>query len=288
MSIQHPEWVPELGSEVKSSNILIDELATGELEQGDTNKNLSEKEIKDGNNKIYTVVDFAHLKGTVHSDNEDGLQYRVTNVREHRTRKGFQIVVDRICLVGGSMDTIYARDAAALTGPFVEPGDLSAAVSSGLAAASERTVDKSTSARDRLFENACESGDVATVNRLLSEGVNLNFVVSSQIQPGKISTDSPQIGGKRQLEGMNSGEDSRRRSSRLNQIKPVNYNLTQYTLVESYQADGDIRSYFIPKACAQAIACDDSASWNEAMEKELKGIENAGCFEIEELPEKHL
>ena len=72
----------------------------------------------------------------------------------------------------------------------MEPGDQSAPASLGLAAASEHTVDKSTSARDRLFENACESGDVATVNRLLAEGVNPNFEVSSRIQPGKISTEN--------------------------------------------------------------------------------------------------
>ena len=214
-------WVAELGSEVKSSNIVIDELATGKLEQGKTYKSLSEKEIEDGNNKTYTVADFAHLKGTVHTDNEDGLQYRITNIREHRTRRGFQIVVGRVCLVVGHTDTIYARDVVAMMGPFVKPGDQSAAVSLGLEAARKRTVDKSTSARDRLFENTCESGDVAAVNRLLAEGVNPNFVVSSRIQPGKVSTDSSQVGGKHQLEGMDSGEDSRRRSSRLNKIKPV-------------------------------------------------------------------
>jgi len=51
-----------------------------------------------------------------------------------------------------------------MTGPFVEPGDQSAAVSLGLAATGERTLVESTSARDWLFENACKSGDVATVN----------------------------------------------------------------------------------------------------------------------------
>ena len=150
--------------------------------------------------------DFAHLKKTIRTDNENGLQYRVTNVREDRTRKGFQIVVDRICLVGGSMDTIYAQDAVALTGPFVEPGDQSATVSSGLAVASERTVDKSTSARNRLFENA---GYVETVNILLAEGVNPNFTVSSGIQSGKPVHDCSQAGVKR---SMDSGEDLRRRS----------------------------------------------------------------------------
>ena len=103
------------------------------------------------------------MKGTVHTDNEDGLQYRVTNIREHRTRRGAQIVVGRVCLVGVHSDTVYARDAVAMTEPFVEPRDQSAAASLGLAATNERTLVESTSARDRLFENACESGDVATV-----------------------------------------------------------------------------------------------------------------------------
>ena len=89
----------------------------------------------------------------------------------------------------------------------MEPGDHSAAVSLGLAATSERTVGESTSARDRLFENACESGDVATVQRLLAKGVNPNFEVSSRIQPGKPICDSSQAGVKRSLD---SGEDTRR------------------------------------------------------------------------------
>ena len=44
----------------------------------------------------------------MHTDNENGLNYEVTDIRRHRTRKGFQIVVDRKCLVGGATDTIYA------------------------------------------------------------------------------------------------------------------------------------------------------------------------------------
>jgi len=201
-------WVPELGGEVKSTNIVIDELATGELEQGEAYKNISEKEKAEGDQKVYTVEEFEYLKGTVHTDNEDGLQYRITNIRVHKTRRGAQIVVDRVCLVGGHTDTVYARDAAAMTGAFVQPGDQSAAASLGLAATSERTVGKSTSARDRLFENACESGNVALVKRLLAQGANPNFEVSSRIQPGKSSTDSQQVRAKRQLEGLDSEEGS--------------------------------------------------------------------------------
>ena len=116
----------------------------------------------------------------------------------------------------------------------------------------------------------------------MAEGVNPNFEVSSRIQPGKPICDSSQAGVKRSLD---SGEDTRRRSSRLNKIRPINFNLTQFTLVESYQVDGEVKTYYIPKTYAQAIACDDSALWIAAMEKELKGLENAECFEVEVLPD---
>jgi len=62
---------------------------------------------------------------------------------------------------------VYAWNVAAMTGAYVQPGDQSAAASPGPDAACERTVGKSTSARNRLFEYACECGDVATVKRLL-------------------------------------------------------------------------------------------------------------------------
>ena len=66
-------WVPELGEEVKSTNIVIDELVTGELEQGESHKNIREKEKAEGDQKVYTIEEFEYLKGTIHTDNEDGL-----------------------------------------------------------------------------------------------------------------------------------------------------------------------------------------------------------------------
>ena len=84
-------WVPELGGEVKSTNIVVDELATGELERGETYKTLSEKEIEIGNNKTYTMDDFAHLIGSVHTDNEDGLQYKVTAMESIELGRGFRL-----------------------------------------------------------------------------------------------------------------------------------------------------------------------------------------------------
>ena len=65
-------WVPELGGEVKSTDIVIDELATEELEQVEVYKNIDEKEKAAGDKRVYTVEEFEHLKGTVHTDNEDG------------------------------------------------------------------------------------------------------------------------------------------------------------------------------------------------------------------------
>ena len=58
-----------------------------------------------------------------------------------------------------------------------------------------------------------------------------------------------------------------------------------YTLVEYFQADGEVKTYFIPKTYVQAIACEDSAFWIKAMEEELEGLKDAGCFEIEVLPD---
>ena len=67
--------------------------------------------------------------------------------------------------------------------------------------------------------------------------------------------------------------------------KPINYNLTQYTLVESIQVDGEVKTYFIPKTYAQAIECEDTAHWIKAMGEELEGLQDAGCFVVEELPD---
>ena len=122
-----------------------------------------------------------------------------------------------------------------------------------------------------------------------SSGANVNSKESagSGPQPGKKRSYSVPGGTKRPLEGLDSLVDSSRgRSSRLiGNLKHVNYNLTQYTLVESFQADGEVKTYFIPKTYAQAIACEDSAFWIKAMEEELEGLKDAGCFEIEVQPD---
>ena len=196
----HKIWVPELGAEVVSTNVVINELATGELEQGEFYKTLSEKEIADENQKTYTVDDFAHLKGTVHTDNEDGLQYKVTAIREHITRQGFQIVVDRVCLVGGHTDTVYARDAAAMTGAFVVDRELvsgnggdtvhaldvaamtervpqSAAAGPTLPAASEHTGRVNNALPTHLQQTLlkpAETGDLHLVQELLRQGADPN------------------------------------------------------------------------------------------------------------------
>ena len=48
------------------------------------------------------------------------------------------------------------------------------------------------------------------LNSFLAEGANPNFLVSSRIQSGKVSTDSPQVRGKMQLKGLDSEKGSRR------------------------------------------------------------------------------
>ncbi len=132
-------------------------------------------------NKEYTETDFDYLRGTVHTDNENGLNYEVTDIRRHRTRRGFQIVVDRKCLVGGATDTIYALDAAAMTAEaLTAPVELSAAVSSGPAAACERRGAQPTeSSRSRELARACEIGDLGLVHELVASGANVNSTESS-------------------------------------------------------------------------------------------------------------
>ena len=152
----------ELGTVIQSSDVVVDEMAQGEVDQGEI-YDLSEKEISEAVNKKYTETDFDCLRGTVHTDNENGLN---SDIRRHRTRKGFQIVIDRKCLVGGATDTIYALDAAAMTAEaLTAPVELSVAVSSGPAAACERRGAQPTeSSRSRELARACEIGDLGLVH----------------------------------------------------------------------------------------------------------------------------
>ena len=85
--------------------------------------------------KTYTAKDFEYLLGTTHIDNEDGLEYRVVTVREHRARKVKYIVVDRELVSGNGGDTLYTLDVAAMT----ERVPQSAAAGPTLTAASEHT-----------------------------------------------------------------------------------------------------------------------------------------------------
>ena len=81
-----------------------------------------------------------------------------------------------------------------------------------------------------------------------ASGANVNSKESSGsgLQPGKKRSDSVPGGTKRPFEGLDSLVDSsRRRSSRLiGNLKPINYNLTQYTLVESFQLDGEVKTSY--------------------------------------------
>jgi hypothetical protein len=111
--------------------------------------------------------------------------------------------------------------------------------------------------RDSLLARASETGDPRLVHEPLTAGVNPNTTAVSGTgrEPGKVLSEEAPRGAKRALGGC---EDSRRKSSRIGNQKSINYHLTQYTLVESHQVDGEIRSYSIPKTYAQAIACEDS------------------------------
>ena len=172
--------MPELGTVIQSLDVVVDELAQEELAQGEIYKELSEKEISDAVDKEYTVEDFAYLKGTTHIDNENGLEYRVIDIRMHRSRKGYQIVVDRQCLVGVATDIIYALDAAAMTAALTAPVELSAPVSSDPAAACERRgAQPSESSWSRELARACEIGDLGLVHELVASGANVNSKESS-------------------------------------------------------------------------------------------------------------
>lgn len=111
--------------------------------------------------------------------------------------------------------------------------------------------------RDSLLARASETGDPRLVHEPLTAGVNPNTTAVSGTgrEPGKVLSEKAPRGAQRALGGC---EDSRRKSSRIGNQKSINYHLTQYTLVESHQVDGEIRSYSIPKTYAQAIACEDS------------------------------
>ena len=70
----------------------------------------------------------------------------------------------------------------------------------------------------------------------------------------------------------------------MNKIRPINFNLTQHTLVETYQVDEEIRDYYIPKDYEDAISCPDAPHWIAAMEEELEGLGDADCFIRSKLP----
>ena len=115
----------------------------------------------------------------------------------------------------------------ALTAPI----ELSAAVSSGPAAACKRRgAQPSESSRSRELARACEIEDLGLVHELVASGaiVNSKESLGSGLQPGKKRSDSVPGGTKRPSEGLESlGDSNRRRSTRLiGNSKPINYNFT--------------------------------------------------------------
>ena len=115
--------------------------------------------------KTYTAKDFEYLPSTTQIDNEDGLEYRVVTVREHRARKGKYIVVDKELASGNG-----ALDVAALTGT-------EEIRSPTLTAASEHTgrVDNVLLTHlQRSLLKAAETGDLHLVQELLRQGADSN------------------------------------------------------------------------------------------------------------------
>ena len=258
--VDYTVCVPELSAEVQSSNVIIDESTQGELETGELYPEISGKDREELVEKPYTVEDFEDLRGTRHIDNEDGLEYEIIDIRRHRSRHGCSIVVDRKCSSGGAIDTVYALDAKAMTDASPKHGHKAAQTqSAAVVSVPEQVASVSTGqreegelSRDSLLSRASEMGDFMLVHKLLAAGAdpNTKAVSGTGNEPGKVLREEALGGAQRALGGV---EDFRRKSSRLGNNKSINYHLTQYTLVESHQADGEIRSYFIPKTYAQAI-----------------------------------
>ena len=73
-------WVPELGAAIQSSDVVVDELAQGEwrIIQSVRNKDQRHR-IR---SKLWKISDF---KGINHIDNENGLEYRLIDIRKHRS-----------------------------------------------------------------------------------------------------------------------------------------------------------------------------------------------------------
>ena len=124
---------------------------------------------------------------------------------------------------------------------------------------------------------AAETGDLHLVQELLRQGADPNAEEFSNSRRRVLRESSDSSKKPRRAEDV-------RRSARIGNTKPINYNLTEYTLVESFQMDEEIRDYYIPKDYEDAISCPDASHWIAAMGEELEGLGDTDCFIRVKLP----
>ena len=168
-----------------------------------------------------------------------------------------------------------------MTGTGEIPGvPQSAAAGPTLTAASEHTERVENALPTHLQQTllkAAETGDLHLVQELLRQGADPNAEEFSNSRRRVLRESSDSSKKPRRAEDV-------RRSARIGNTKPINYNLTEYTLVESFQMDEEIRDYYIPKDYEDAISCPDAPHWIAAMEEELEGLGDADCFIRAKLP----
>ena len=69
-----------------------------------------------------------------------------------------------------------------------------------------------------------------------------------------------------------------RKLPRSASLKPVNFSLSAYTLVEISVLEAEPISFYIPKTVAQALACSEARYWLDAMAAEMKSLEEVKVF----------
>ena len=147
---------------------------------------------------------------------------------------------------------VNALDVAAMTGRVPQ------------SAAAGPTIPLPTHLQQTLLK-AAETGDLHLVQELLRQGANPNAEEFSNSRRRVLRESSDSSKKPRRAEDA-------RRSARIFNTKLINYNLTEYTLIESFQMDEEIRDYYIPKDYEDAISCPDAPHWIAAMEEELEGL----------------
>ena len=260
-------YVPDTHTITESSNVLIDEHAKRDGSSTGLHGTSPHPPLKDA----YELADFDYLIDTEHVDNENGLKYRVGAVRKKRLRQGDFVVVDRK-LVGGSTeitDTIFALDAAVMTGPL--PAHL---LQTRLPIQPQA----------RVCQTPARTSTTAPDQPVSDDNAVRPDTSTAPYQPPSCQRVNERKRPRRASPPPIYTPHDTRRSTRIASKSPINYYLTTHTLVETHQVDGEILSYYIPKRFAQAIACSDADHWIAAMDAELSGLREADCYIIELMP----